>query len=90
MAYQSKSLLKELDPRGNKKNQPSIIFGSFSKLHSDTRTDQESDIILDGRKLIVSLAVDKNEAEEIRKGNEKPKDKRNLHLAEVGSKFIPM
>lgn len=80
MVYASKKAAA-LDPRLKKRRK------GFKSRH-----EQESDVVLDGRCLIVSMAVAKKEAASLQeKGKweqtgkkKKVKDKRHLHLAEIG------
>lgn len=60
-----------------------------SALYKNAKTtqDKESDIVVDGRRLIIDLAVDRNSANTITSSNEKERDKRNLKLADYGSKY---
>ena len=60
-----------------------LIAGDFDSSHPLSRT--ESNIVLEGRKLIVTRAIDRSKAQEVstvEKGGKR--DKRNLHLVYAG------
>ena len=61
-----------------------------------SRSEEESDIVIDGRHVIVAMAVDKAQAQKLNEDRywkesgkkKKIKDKRNLHLAEIGGPLL--
>jgi nucleolar protein 4 len=51
---------------------------------TNTLRDLESDIVVDGRRLIITKAVDRKEAKQMTDTRKKNRDKRNLYLASEG------
>uniref|UniRef100_UPI00358FEA82 RNA-binding protein 28-like n=1 Tax=Myxine glutinosa TaxID=7769 RepID=UPI00358FEA82 len=48
------------------------------------RSEQDAGIVLDGRKLLVALALSRGEAQQMARKNCQPNDRRNLYLAREG------